>query len=54
MQLEAGLLWQLGVEAPIELGQRELLLEPRLLIAPIDQARAAPIELVLQDQREGF
>ena len=54
MQLEAGRLGQLGVEPPVELGKRELLVQAGLLVAPLDQARAAPVELVLQDQREGL
>jgi hypothetical protein len=53
VQLEACCPRQLGVEAPVEVGQRHALIEPALLVAPFHQARAAPIQFVLQDQREG-
>jgi len=44
MQLEAGAARQLGVEAPVEVRQHEAL----------DQARAAPVEFVLQHGSEGL
>lgn len=46
-------LWHLGVEAPVEVSQRHALIEPALLVTPLHQVRAAPVQFVLQDQREG-
>ena len=54
MQLEARVLGQLQVEAPVEFGQRELRVEPGLLIAALDEARATTVQFILQDQREGL
>ena len=54
VQLEARLLWNLGIEAPVKLLQRRLLVEAGKDISALDQPRAPPIELVLQDQREGL
>jgi len=44
VQLEAGLARQLGVESPVEVGERGPLVKARLLEAPLGQARAAPVE----------
>src|SRR3990172_343714 len=54
MQLEASVLGQLRVEAPVEFGQRELLVEAGLLIAALDEARAAAVQFILQEKREGL
>lgn len=54
MQLETGLPRQLRVEGPVDFGERELLLESGLLVASLDKPRLAPVEFVLQDQREGL
>lgn len=53
VQVEAGRAWQLGVEAPVEVGQRGALVEAAVLVAPVHQARAAPVQFVLQYQCEG-
>jgi hypothetical protein len=54
MQLEARLTWQLRVEAPVEVGQGEALVELGMLEAPLGQARSAPVEFVLQHRSEGL
>ncbi len=54
VQLEACLARQLGVETPVEIGQRGALVQPGLVVAPLGQSGTAPVEFVLQDQREGL
>ena len=54
VQLEAGRPGQLGVETPVEVGQRDLLVQTGALVAALHQARATPVEFVLQHGREGL
>jgi hypothetical protein len=54
VQLEAGAARQLRVEAPVEVGQRGPLIQARALEAALGQARAAPVQLVLQHGGEGL
>jgi hypothetical protein len=52
VQLEAGRARTLRIEALVELGQRDVFVQAALLVAPIHQARAAPVQFILQNQRE--
>ncbi|CAL8474774.1 protein of unknown function [Caballeronia sp. S22] len=45
---------QLWIERPVEFRQGKPLLETRLLVATLDEARLSPVEFVLQNQREGL
>lgn len=54
VQLEAGLTRQFGIEGPVELRERELLVKPGLLVAASDETGLTTIEFVLQEQAEGL
>ncbi len=53
VQLEAGRARQLGVEAPVEVGQGGLLVQARLLEPTVVEAGSPPVELVLQHGAQG-
>ena len=54
VQFEAGALGDLGVVAPVELGERGALVEAGELEAAFEQPRLAAVELILEDGREGL
>ena len=54
VQLEAGAARQLRIETPVEVGQRGALVQARALEAALGQARATPVELVLEHGGEGL
>ena len=54
VQLKAGRTRQLGVEAPVKVGQADLLVQARAFVASLHQARAPAVELVLQQGGEGL
>ena len=54
VELEAGLTRDFRIERPVELGERELFLKAGLQVAPLDEPRLTPVELVLQNQGEGL
>ncbi|WP_352795143.1 hypothetical protein [Mesorhizobium sp. M0243] len=49
-----GLARQFGIEGPVKLGERQFLIEPGLLISPLDKAGLATVQFVLQDQGESL
>ncbi|CKV76445.1 Uncharacterised protein [Mycobacterium tuberculosis] len=54
VELEAGLARQFGIEGPVELGERELFVEPGLPVSSLDKAGLTTVQFVLQDQGEGL
>jgi hypothetical protein len=54
VQLEAGAARQLRVETPVEVNQREPLIQARAFEAALGQARAPAVQLVLQHGGEGL
>ncbi|MHC2640490.1 hypothetical protein ACVJGB_003358 [Bradyrhizobium liaoningense] len=54
VELEAGLTWQFGIEGPVELGERQLFVEPGLLVSPLDKTGLTTVQFILQDKGEGL
>ena len=54
MQLETDALGDLGVVAPIELRQRGAFIEAGELVAAFEETGLPAVELILEDDREGF
>ena len=54
VQLKAGAARKLRIEAPVEVRQRGPLIQARALEAALGQARAAPVQLVLEHGGEGL
>jgi hypothetical protein len=48
MQFKAGALGDLGVVAPVELGQGSSLIKPRELVASFKEPRLSSIQLILE------
>ncbi|MHC2564663.1 hypothetical protein ACVIVD_006698 [Bradyrhizobium liaoningense] len=44
VELEAGLTWQFGIEGPVELGERQLFVEPGLLVSPLDKTGLTTVQ----------